>query len=161
MEQEIWKDIPDYNGLYQCSNFGRIRKFNKDKRCKQWRYFACNPNKRLYVNITLIDKNYLVHRIVAKLFIENPNNKPFINHIDLNPSNNCAENLEWCTQKENINHSLRLCSYENINGKLVLNTITGDIYKSIAEASRKTKIPYSTLEFKLRKYEICNDLVYY
>ena len=53
-----------------------------------------------------IKKRFMCHRIVAQEFIPNPNNKPFVNHIDGNPANNKAENLEWCTQEENEQHSV-------------------------------------------------------
>lgn len=57
-------------------------------------------------------KNMYVHRIIAECFIENPNNLPVVNHIDLDRSNNCSDNLEWTTQKENIIHSVNLSSYK-------------------------------------------------
>ena len=100
---EIWKDIVGYEGLYQVSNLGRVKSVKRNKILSQkhnWdgylRIQLWRNNKNKYVSI---------HRLVAEAFIENPNKKPFINHIDGNKQNNNVDNLEWCTQKENIKHA--------------------------------------------------------
>lgn len=112
MEQEIWKDVQGYEGLYQVSSLGRIRSL---PRGKQWPYRKTHNNirkpkltKRGYYSINLCKRNktkwHLVHRLVALAFIPNPDNLPHINHKDENPANNSAENLEWCTPKYNANY---------------------------------------------------------
>ena len=115
--EEIWKDIPEYEGLYQVSNFGRVKSLSvirfirgkyilikRDKILKQ----IYNPNGYLYVGLHNNNKSkqYLIHRLVAEAFIDNPLSKPFVNHIDFNRLNNKIDNLEWCTQKENVYHSI-------------------------------------------------------
>ena len=104
---EIWKPIKDYEGLYEVSNFGNVRSLRFDKvkllklnmdRCG---YFRCN----LYKNATY--KTYSVHRLVALAFISNAKNKSQINHIDGNKQNNRVDNLEWCTNSENITHAYK------------------------------------------------------
>lgn len=117
MNDEIWKDIEGYEGLYQVSNLGRIKSFikwNGHKYIKEVRII--NPYKnysdkyyfrsviKLYKNGE--KKDFKVHRLVAQAFIPNPNDYPIINHIDGNPLNNKVDNLEWCTQKYNVNHAL-------------------------------------------------------
>ena len=96
--EEIWKDIMGYEGLYQVSNFGRIKRTN-DYILKPW-------ITRGYCYVSLsnngILKKYRVHKLVAQTFIPNPNNLPIVNHIDENKSNNRVDNLEWCTQYENV-----------------------------------------------------------
>jgi len=111
---EIWKNIPGYEGLYQASNFGKIRGLRKTK----YRIFRNKINSKGYFNIRLRDKNnkrygYLVHRLIALTFIPNPNNKAQVNHIDGNKTNNEISNLEWVTPKENMIHCYKIIYSEN------------------------------------------------
>lgn len=102
--EEIWKDIPGYEGLYQASNLGRIKSllFNKEKILKAW------VQNTGYLTVSLNNKKFSLHRLIAKTFIENPNNYPIINHKDGNKLNNKVENLEWCTYKHNLNEAIKL-----------------------------------------------------
>ena len=112
--KEIWKDIKGYEGLYQVSNLGNVRSMDRITRdgrkikgknikphtngnSRYLRVALCNNGKIKYENI---------HRLVAKAFIPNPENKPEVNHKDENPSNNFIDNLEWMTSKENSNVSI-------------------------------------------------------
>lgn len=107
---EIWKDIVGYEGIYQCSNTGKVKRLVSN-RCLRERVLK-GVNNRGYLMVTLcknaVHNRQLVHRIVAELFIPNPLNRPQVNHIDANPSNNCVNNLEWCNQSENIIHAHKL-----------------------------------------------------
>lgn len=110
--QEIWKDIEGYEGLYKVSNFGRIKSlihYDVENGYKKKEHIINGWINRGYMSVSLSKnkkhKNFYIHRLVAIAFIENKNNKPFINHIDYNPLNNHVNNLEWCTQKENVNWS--------------------------------------------------------
>lgn len=108
MKEEIWKDIPEYEGLYQVSNLGRIkslpRKNNKRIINKEIiKVFTKLPNGYLKVGLSKNGKTkyYFVHRLVAEVFIPNLENKPCVNHKDCNRKNNDVSNLEWVTHKEN------------------------------------------------------------
>ena len=99
---EIWKDIEGYEGLYKISNHGEVWNGRKQRLHKK------NKNNRGYCVVTLNKNNkqkqFLIHRLVAIHFIDNPFDKPCVNHIDENKTNNHHSNLEWCTHKENSNH---------------------------------------------------------
>lgn len=109
--KEIWKDIKNYEGLYQISNLGNVKKLRFiNNRCNFKKESIKKLNIRNGYYIVQLSKNgkrksYQVHRLVAEAFIENPENKSIINHIDYNPLNNNVDNLEWCTQKENVEWS--------------------------------------------------------
>lgn len=81
-----------------------------------------------------------VHRVVANAFISNPFNLPEINHKDCNPSNNCVDNLEWCTSKYNKNYKDRAYKFTVSRGYPVICVETGVVYHSCGEAQRATGI---------------------
>ena len=103
--KEVWKDIKGYEGLYQISNLGRV------KRVTTGRILKGGKDKDGYLMVKLyknnIRSNKKIHRLVAEAFIPNPENKPQVNHADENKTNNSLDNLEWMTAKENINHGTR------------------------------------------------------
>lgn len=105
---EIWKDIEGYDGLYQVSNLGRVKtfQFNKGRIMKGYKTPLGYMMVCLRKNGTPTKE--FVHRLVAKTFIENPEDKPYVNHLDCNPSNNVVTNLEWCTQGENVRYCAKL-----------------------------------------------------
>lgn len=102
---EIWKDIKDYEGLYQVSNLGNIKSLQDNLWRKRERILKQTLWWNWYYKIVLY-KNWkantkLVHRLLAQAFIENPNNLPIIMHLDNNKTNLKLDNLKWWTQKEN------------------------------------------------------------
>lgn len=108
--KEIWKNIFGYEGLYQVSNYGRVKSLNyKQTRKEQLLKQGIDSRGRLKV-ILCKNKNkktILVHRLVAQSFLDNPNNLPCINHKDENPLNNNIENLEYCSFLYNDNYGTR------------------------------------------------------
>ena len=137
---EIWKSIDD---RYSISNFGRVKSnyANKERILKPYK------NQRGYLMVSIrhagIQKTMQVHRLVANAFIPNPDNLPEVNHKDEDKTNNCVDNLEWCTTEYNCNYGTRnvrkgincrkqICSVDE-NGNVVH-------YSSRIEASNATGI---------------------
>jgi len=113
--EEIWVPIKKYEISYMVSNFGRIKRnsyYTKRGKYKAARILSQRPDKDGYRFVTLcyngISKTYFAHRIVAINFIDNPLNKPQVNHIDGNKQNNHVDNLEWVTDSENRKHAFRI-----------------------------------------------------
>ena len=113
-ENETWKDIEGYEGLYQVSDFGRVRSLDrKDARGNRIKgtVLAGGSDGKGYRTIALCRdgdvKNNLTHRLVAKAFLDNPNNLPEVNHKDEDKENNAVSNLEWCTSRYNIMYGTR------------------------------------------------------
>lgn len=114
-----WKDISGYKGHYQVSNLGRVKSLRRFIYNKHNGGYFCSE-KLLSINldnggyplvILQRDRNRIttkVHRLVCIAFHENPENKPCVNHIDGDKENNRADNLEWCTYKENSNHAVSI-----------------------------------------------------
>lgn len=102
MEEE-WKDIKGFEGAYLISNKGNV--FDARRNCKKAKRQNCKTGY-VIVDLKLSEKKktLYVHRLVAEAFIENPNSYPVINHKDEDKTNNCADNLEWCTQKYNVHY---------------------------------------------------------
>nr|DAX05603.1 MAG TPA: homing endonuclease [Bacteriophage sp.] len=144
---EIWKDIKNYEGLYQVSNLGRVKSF-RNWHGKSERILKFNINSSGYYRACLSknskQKYFFVHRLVAQAFIDNPNNYSVVNHKDENPKNNNVENLEWCTFKYNMNYgTLRKRQVEKCSKKVFQIDKNGNliyIWNSIREAGRNLKI---------------------
>lgn len=115
---EEWRDIKGYEGHYQVSNLGRIKSLNYRQTCKE-KIMELGFHNRGYLMAHLSksgkQKNFFLHRLVAQTFIPNPYNLPQVNHKDENKSNNCVDNLEWCTAKYNQRYSRakKVCCYKN------------------------------------------------
>lgn len=135
---EVWRPIEEFGADYFVSNKGRVMSLVNRL---QIRIIKQHLTRGGYYKVALKGKNREVHRLVAMAFIENPNNKPCVNHIDENKENNCVENLEWVTYKENVNHGTRTERMAATQSKPIkaTNIKTGAmcIFKSIVEASSK------------------------
>jgi NUMOD4 motif-containing protein/HNH endonuclease len=111
MEEE-WRWAPGREGRYQVSSFGRVRSFLFSQSGRIMRLdIASNGYVRVHFQFK---QTWLLHRLVATVFLPNPQSLPVVNHIDGNPRNNTLSNLEWVTYSDNMRHSWRkLQTYKN------------------------------------------------
>lgn len=138
---EEWRDIKGYEGFYQVSSLGKVKTLAnncfKSSKPKEMRLVTTPLGyKRVKLCKRGEHKTCSVHRLVAMAFLPNPENKPEVNHIDGNPSNNAVDNLEWVTSRENILHSYAKLGKKAPNCRRVRCLETGVVYPSTAEAGR-------------------------
>lgn len=166
--EEIWKDIPLLS-RYQISSLGRVKSKQRITKCnkgfmnrkerlmthqlrgKKGYEYAC---VRLRTDIG-VTKTYSIHRLVAQAFIPNPENKPQVNHIDEDKTNNMASNLEWVTPRENLTYGTRMKrvnKLRSVNGYKAKRIVDGEgvIYESVAQASKQLNISRSCLDNVLK-----------
>lgn len=159
--KEEYRDIAGYEGLYQVSNYGNIKRLgnNKTKKEKILKQKIDGGYLRVGLSKNNKQKYYLVHRLVAQAFIPNPDGKEQVNHINGIKSDNNVSNLEWVTCSENMIHAFRTglhsidsfqleCAREHSNktkSKQVICITTGIFYESVREAERQTGVASSSI----------------
>lgn len=133
MQDEIWKNT-EYDG-YMVSNKGKVKNIKTNhilapSLCRGYpqTQIKCQDGKW---------HTKKIHRLVASVFITNPNNYPQVNHKDGNKQNNRVENLEWCSAKYNNKHS-KIVLKNRWGGKHILCVETGDVFESTKDFERKT-----------------------
>lgn len=149
---EEWRPVVGWEGEYEVSNLGRVRKVNgellKQHRSKYLRV-VLGPRKTR--------KFYLVHRLVAQAFIPNPDGRETVNHINGDGNDNTVTNLEWATMKEQMSHAREVLHFDNAahlrKRVACFKPLTGEKIKefeSITEASEKLGILYTSINNCLR-----------
>ena len=144
MENEIWKDITGYDGVYQVSDMGRVKRLI-GYRCRKERILKTFDNGNGYPFVVLckdgVSKEYYVHRLVAEAFLPNPNNLPCVNHINEVKTDNRSENLEYCDHAYNNSYGNRITRIAKsmTNGKLSKSilqySLDGDFIKEYPSAN--------------------------
>lgn len=165
--EEIYKDIKDYEGLYMVSNLGNVKSLDRISHNNRGPYvregrvlkaaIVCGYSKVALINEQR--KYKAVHRLVAEAFISNDDNDPQVNHIDGDKQNNELTNLEWCTSGYNHLHaySTGLRNSKSVSKKVKQYTENGDfvaVFESIRSASRETGVKPSMIS------RVCNGKQY-
>lgn len=156
-QEEIWKPVVGYEGLYEVSNLGRVRSLRRTVEYSDGRVFTyqpkilvCTAHNKGYLMVRLrknkITKSYLVHRLVALTFIPNPQNKPEIDHINTIRTENCVNNLRWVSRKEN-------CANEITHKRMSNNSNSVEI----RQKQLSTRIKNKTLNAPKRVYQFSID----
>lgn len=167
---ELWRPLSEYKGI-EVSSIGRIRKAaNKRRRQRILTEFPKDRDGYCRCTVQKLDNTYTsqpVHRLVAKAFIDNPENKSHVNHIDGNRTNNRADNLEWTTPRENVLHSFKYGN-RKVCKEIPKKTILTDYQISQIDTLRELytvnqlaklfNIEYQTLKNIIHKKKQCERL---
>lgn len=135
VENEYWKSVKGYEGIYEISSFGRVKRLElrcTDKNgvnyCKKERITLGSKTKEGYIRLGLTKNGkrikYLIHRLMGEAFLSNPENKEQINHINGVKDCNRVWNLEWVTHSENIKHAYDVLGFDNKSRKLTDEDVT-------------------------------------
>ena len=152
--REIFKPVKEFEGLYSVSNFGNVKrestkaKLGTGNYAREEHLIKQRKNNKGYLMVDLykdgIRSQILVHRLVAQAFVPNPYSYTIVNHKDENKENNCADNLEWCTQKYNMNYGTVQKKIGTANSKRVTMFSKSydeiETFNSIIDAERNTGI---------------------
>jgi hypothetical protein len=181
MEEEIWRDIPGYEGYYKVSNLGRVKGLERKvphPTCggkmtvhEEMLSTPISFNGRGYCQVVLSkngkSKRPSVHRLVAHAFIPNPENKPCINHKDGNKTNNKVENLEWCSYSENSTHAYKQGLFPkdmnkgSKNGRSKLTEAqVKEIRTRFEEADKKTIFIKDIYKELTQDYSVCKTTIH-
>lgn len=146
LKDEVWENVPNYEGYYKVSNYGRVKSLKRDIPSGRKYAIKTFPEKIMKANVNRrycyydLCKEGIInrvsgHRLVAIAFIPNPYKKPQVDHIDTNPTNNCLYNLRWCTARENnLNEITRKKHSDLMKGKRMPGAARGKLSKALKGA---------------------------
>lgn len=165
---EEWRDVLNFEGLYQVSNLGRVKKLAYNRVSKDNRHFkfpehilkGSTEKYSKYRTVELTDSGgkehyFYIHRLVAEAFISNPNSLPEVSHIDGDKENNVISNLEWSTRQANIAHSITTGLGAGGGHKIQRRVVRLDnytVYDSIGQCCKDLGVCYSTVYSHIQRH---------
>ena len=158
---EIWKPVAGYEGLYKVSNLGKVKAIkwhrgNEEKEIKPYTTYKGYLRLRLCKNGK--GKQFQIHRLVAEAFIPNPENKPYIDHINTDRTDNRVENLRWVTNKENCNNPISKQNYSKSNkDKTAVSILQFDKNMKFIKKWESMTDAETTLGIKSRLSDYCSE----
>ena len=162
--EEVWKEVPGYEGLYQVSNLGRVKSLSrivkksdgvtqrrserivKQSNSRGYRVFKFRNEQGV--------KTIRVHRAVAELFLEKPIGNMVVNHKDGDKSNNIYTNLEWVTQKENVRHAVEMGRMDQRKKRVVCAKVNGEFVREFESITKAVEWLKGNINPKARKSPI-------
>lgn len=156
LTDEIWKPIKGFEGLYDISNYGRVMSRRSGKMLKPRKL----PNGYLRVHLPNKCREAYIHRLVAETFCERSEGCDVVNHIDNDPSNNHASNLEWTTQRGNVIHAMNQGRVRNFPNAVKIVGVKDGIeyyFRSYNEAAQYAGVDSKTLWYRCKKGKMSND----
>lgn len=142
-----WRPVPGYEKYYLVSNTGQVKSLRKGILLKQ------RKNDHGYWVVDLSDdvgkRRWRVHRLVALAFIPNPNNYPEINHLDCNPANPNADNLEWCTHKQNMEYKVKCGRSRKV--KFDVDVVEMNKTKTVREIARELGVSCGAVALEIER----------
>jgi len=161
-DKEKWENIEEYNGYYQISNYGNVRSLDRDIKYKDMRIYNYKGNSKAlvktgngYLCVSLSKESetlvFFVHRLVGKYFVDGYFKGAVINHKDKNPLNNHHSNLEWCTQRWNVQHGAGWNKNKEIEVKKLLEKLYIEQQKTSLEIANLLNVSDRTVIRYLRQ----------
>lgn len=185
LKTEIWKDVPEWENIYQVSTIGRVRSLDKMTKSRPAKGRIRKPNIQNsgYLFVSFHEKgkakNFLIHRLVAIIFLEKIDGKDFVNHKNGIKTDNRVENLEWCNKSENLKHAFdtglktitkrhldRLIKWNKTEHGIKVSQYTkfGEFVQSfgtMVEASEKTGLNYNAIVDCVQgRHKTCGGFVF-
>ncbi|MFS0556889.1 NUMOD4 domain-containing protein [Brevibacillus sp. 179-C9.3 HS] len=146
-QDEVWKDVVGYEGIYRVSSFGRVKSLANGSSRKE-KILKSHVDRNGYVKLDLSkkgqSKKFYVHRLVAQAFIPNSLNKSQVNHRDGVKTMNHASNLEWCTPSENVKHAYSIGLTDRVKPVLAVNLDTNERLEFVSRSDASRHLGVST-----------------
>ena len=152
MSKELWKSIEGYGKQFQISSKGKVKQLSETLQNKETGQTYVIPDTILrphinngYLCINFDNQSFMIHRLVANAFVENPNNKPIVHFIDENKMNVDASNLEWITHSELLQKQNKTIIPPQYKGKPVKCIETSQVFESMKDAAYQTGLSYENI----------------